>query len=141
MTDQNPFNPAAGESAPATDNGERTLQCPQCSARFSDPRGLGTHLSKVHGVKGKSKSTIEYRKAKAKQGNPVGRPKKNGTKTPVSHHAKPHAAATPQVDLALLGYAMAKLEDQAHQIARENGLEEKAFTKLVAAHLANLTQR
>ena len=48
---------------------------------------------------------------------------------------------TPLADLALLGYAMAQLEDHAHQIARENDLEEKAFTRLVAGHLANLTQR
>ena len=120
MTDQNPFSSTAEESVPATDTRERTLQCPKCSARFSDPRGLGTHLSKAHGMKGKSKSTIAYRKAKAKQGNPVGRPKGN-SKKPVSHHAKPQVTATPQVDLALLGYAMATLEDQAHQIARENG--------------------
>lgn len=141
MTDQNPFSSTAEESVPASGNGERYLQCPKCSARFSDPRGLGTHLSRVHGVKGKSKSATAYRESNAKKANPVGRPKGNGKKNTVSHHAKPHAAVTPQVDLALLGYAMAKLEDHAHQIARENDLEEKAFTRLVAGHLANLTQR
>lgn len=41
------------------------LKCPDCSATFNDPRGLGLHRSNVHGIKGQSKGAIEARAKKA----------------------------------------------------------------------------
>ena len=145
MTDQNPFGSTAGKPASTTGNGEQTLQCPECAEKgirkeFTDARARGTHRRLVHGVRGSSASVRSANKKKAEVPKPVGQPKGSG-KRPVSHHVKPHVTEAPPVDMALLGYAMAKLEDHAHQIARDNGLEEKAFTRLVAGHLANLTQR
>ena len=46
-----------------------------------------------------------------------------------------------EISVAMLGYAMGRLESLAEQIARENGLPEKEFVKQTAANLAALTRR
>lgn len=39
----------------------KKLTCKDCSATFNDPRGLGLHRSRVHGVPGKSAGAVKYR--------------------------------------------------------------------------------
>jgi uncharacterized C2H2 Zn-finger protein/uncharacterized protein (UPF0212 family) len=38
--------------------------CPKCEKTFADPRAIGAHLSKAHGILGSSPSTVAARRAK-----------------------------------------------------------------------------
>ena len=51
----------------AATRAQRKLQCPKCDYRANDPRAIGAHLSKVHGVLGKSASSVFQRKRLAKR--------------------------------------------------------------------------
>jgi DNA-directed RNA polymerase subunit RPC12/RpoP len=46
------------------------LECPKCSYRCDFPQAMGRHLSFVHGIAGKSHSSLWEQKRKAKQGRP-----------------------------------------------------------------------
>lgn len=121
------------------------LICPECeaaggSAKFADRRGLGVHRRAMHGVKGTAPSTLEYhkrQKAKSKLEKPAVAPK-----TALVPAARPtHVAVQSmpaEISVAMLGYAMGRLESLAEQIARENNLPEKEFVKQTAINLAKL---
>ena len=129
------------------------LTCPECekagkTATFKDKRGLGLHRRFMHGIRGTSPSSVSFYKRHDEL-----------KKTKATHRAKsgsnhrqtaivPATAATVEtqikpagISVAMLGYAMGRLESLAEQIARENGLPEKEFVKQTAANLAELTRR
>jgi hypothetical protein len=129
------------------------LTCPECekagkTATFKDKRGLGLHRRFTHGIRGTSPSSVSFYKRHDES-----------KKTKATHQAKygsyhkqtaivPATAATVEtqikpagISVAMLGYAMGRLESLAEQIARENGLPEKEFVKQTAANLAELTKR
>jgi hypothetical protein len=112
---------------------KQDLTCPECAAKgtpktFKDPRARGTHRRIVHGVLGTSASVVSARKKKKR----IGRPPGSGKSAMTPAKARERQAARVS---GLVGYAVAKLEGLAQQIARENELPEKEFTQLVAGRL------
>lgn len=147
--------------------GEREKQpmtefiCPECQkagihASYDDRRGLSSHRRFKHGVSGSSSAVVslrmkKLREEKEKRKGKPGRPKGPSKKLPVvgkphlgRRHAalpkKPAAIGPPEFSPSLLGYAAAKLESLAEQIARENNLPEKEFARQVMAAFAVLVQ-
>ena len=116
--------------------------CPECAAAgkntvYAYGTALGSHRSRAHGVKGTSKSVLAVRRKKKK---PLGRPRGSGKKTKALAKTKAYQQEASKAGV-LVGYAMAQLEERAHEIARENGLQEKEFTRIVAWRLAEMTQQ
>jgi hypothetical protein len=139
--------------------------CPECQkagkkVAFGDKRGLGAHRHAKHGVAGVAPSTLAYhQKHNKKVENKKVENKKVEKPIPAkkSHHpvkAKPEVTAPTAkalvvqkrvdqspISAALMGYAMGRLESLAEQIARENGLPEKEFVRVVSSNLADLAKR
>lgn len=70
----------------------------------------------------------------------VGRPKKEAVSAPEPPKTG-LANLMPPGDIAILGYAMGKLESLAETIARDNGLPVDEFVRQVTRRLAGLTAR
>jgi hypothetical protein len=128
---------------------DEKLTCPKCEAAgvhvtFTDKRGRGTHRRFKHGVRGVSASTLAYRNrhdklARGAEAKPV-HPKQTAM-VPVAEQTVVTRIKPAEISVAMLGYAMGRLEALAEQIARENGLPEKEFVKQTAVNLAALVQR
>lgn len=161
MSDSNPFHTAA-----AVEEKEEFVcpECRDQGVRkeFDDARGLGTHRRIAHGVMGSSTAAVAYRakKAEAKRlakrkaagssGRPLhpsdmnqspgtprrGRPLGSRNQPTRPGSVELRKAATLPLPATLVGYAMAKMEEAAHRIARDNNLPERDFTRVVAGYLA-----
>lgn len=128
--------------------------CPECQkagkkVEFKDKRGLGAHRHAKHNVAGVSPSTLAYHEkrdkkeekpvAAKKSHHPVVKAKSEGTAPKALVMQKPVNQSP--ISAALMGYAMGRLESLAEQIARENGLPEKEFVRVVSSNLADLSKR
>lgn len=130
------------------------LTCPECqklgkTVTFKDKRGKGLHRRFMHGVRGTSPSSVSFYKKHdelektkgAQRVKKVNHRKKTALVPAAVDTAGTVVVKPPEISVAMLGYAMGRLESLAEQIARENNLPEKEFVKQVAANLAELTKR
>lgn len=128
--------------------------CPECGRdNFKAPTALGRHRSTAHGVQGSSSSSIAYRASKARK------LAKENEPTALAVHPKRHVQQQPEplqltvqrgrsrkeVHLGennsptseqetLIALAIGRLEAQCHQLAFENGIPAKQFTRWVAGY-------
>lgn len=118
------------------------LVCPECEAEgkhtvFDEPRYLGRHRRFRHGVLGKRAQ------AQAESGMNPRRRRRSGTNKPlqpVPREEEPEGGPTP-FPMAMIGYAIGKLESLAEQIARENGFSPKEFAPLVMDYYSQVAKR
>jgi hypothetical protein len=142
------------ESKKAESSKVEKFTCPECEAKgihkvFEDARGRGTHRRAAHGVAGASASTLAYHKKHDKKEPPKTRSKKSVSVAiaPVKVQEEKIAAVTEKQaqigrpSVAIMGYAMGRLESLAVQIAQENELPAKEFVRLVATNLAEWSKR
>ena len=105
------------------------LVCPECEAEgkhvvFNEPRYLGRHRRFRHGVLGKRANSKARAAANPKRRRDQAPAIKQPLQT-VPQEQAPEGGPTP-FPMAMIGYAIGKLESLAEQIARERQLKNEA---------------
>ncbi len=122
---------------------KETLKCSQCSKEFKFPTGLGSHMRRVHGIAGTSKSSLSYKKQNK---NKISKRKLPITKGVLDNVSKTKNETEPETitffnDPIAYFIAVGSLKEFCRNLAKEHGIPETIFTSGCAKLFYDQTRR